>query len=59
MPDYKKMYFVLFDQVTKSIEALQRAQQVTEALYIEASGDGYGEEDMGDEAECCEGNSPR
>lgn len=34
MPDYMKMYFHLFNQVTSAIAALQKAQQVTEELYL-------------------------
>ena len=36
MADYKKMYGLLFNQVTKTIEKLQRIQRVTEEMYISA-----------------------
>lgn len=48
MPDYKEMYFIIFNAVTDALEAIQksnigeatellcRAQQKTESLYIEA-----------------------
>ena len=34
MPDYKEMYFALFREVTKAIEHLQKAQQITEEMYM-------------------------
>ncbi|RPF43251.1 hypothetical protein EDD70_2214 [Hydrogenoanaerobacterium saccharovorans] len=34
MPDYQKMYHVLFNQITNTIEDLQRVQQQTEELYV-------------------------
>ncbi|MEG1781744.1 MAG: hypothetical protein RR253_00680 [Oscillospiraceae bacterium] len=34
MPDYKSMYYLLFQQVSKTIEELQKAQQAAEELYI-------------------------
>jgi hypothetical protein len=34
MPDYKKMYFYLFNQVTNSIQQLKEAQQEAERIYI-------------------------
>jgi len=34
MPDYKEMYCLLFDEITKAITALQEAQKKTEALYM-------------------------
>lgn len=34
MPDYQKMYQVLFQQTTQAIAILQKAQQQTEELYI-------------------------
>ena len=37
MADYKKMYYSLFNAVTKAIELLQNAQARTEELYIESS----------------------
>lgn len=38
MPDYKEMYLVLFRETTKAIMALQKAQQVTEEMYIADEG---------------------
>ena len=35
MPDYKKMYFELFNSVTNAIELLQKTQQAGEQRYIE------------------------
>jgi len=34
MTDYKKMYYELFNAITDSIAALQKAQVATEELYI-------------------------
>lgn len=34
MPDYKKMYYVLFNKSTDVIGELQVAQQQTEEMYI-------------------------
>lgn len=34
MPPYKELYFRLFNQVSKTIEDLQKIQQACEALYI-------------------------
>jgi len=34
MPDYKKMYAILFRETTKAISTLQKAQQQTEEIYI-------------------------
>lgn len=39
MPDYKEMYLVLFRETTKAIEALKKAQQTTEEIYIDDEGD--------------------
>lgn len=36
MPDYKTLYFQLFNQVTDIIEAFQKAQQDAESAYIES-----------------------
>ncbi|MEG2678275.1 MAG: hypothetical protein RR933_09145 [Oscillospiraceae bacterium] len=36
MADYKKMYTRLFNEVTDIVERLQRAQQITEDMYIAA-----------------------
>ena len=35
MPDYKKMYCSLFNDVTVAITKLQQAQQKTEQIYVE------------------------
>lgn len=34
MADYKKMYFLLFDKITDTIENLQEIQQLTEKMYL-------------------------
>lgn len=34
MPNYKKMYFELFNEVSSAIEKLQKIQQKTEEMYI-------------------------
>lgn len=36
MPDYKKMYFALFNAVTIAIDQLQNAQRDGESAYIES-----------------------
>lgn len=36
MPDYQKMYYSLFNDVTDIIAQLQKAQQKAEELYIES-----------------------
>ena len=36
MPDYKKMYYILFNKITTIVAELQEAQQHTEELYINA-----------------------
>ena len=36
MPDYKEMYFKLFNQITDMVQLLQQAQRETEALFIES-----------------------
>lgn len=36
MPDYKKMYKSLFNNVTDIIEELKKAQMETEEIYIES-----------------------
>jgi len=36
MPDYQKMYAALFNQITDTIEHLQKIQQEVEELYISA-----------------------
>lgn len=49
-PDYKKMYFFLSGQVAGAIESLQavtdalkKAQQITEEMFISAEDDENGE----------------
>jgi hypothetical protein len=39
MPDYQKMYGILFRAQTRAIELLQQAQLLTEELYISAEPD--------------------
>ena len=34
MPDYKTMYLHLFQETTKAIEVLQKAQQQCEEMYV-------------------------
>lgn len=34
MPNYKKMYHILFHETTNAISALQKAQQEAEEAYI-------------------------
>ena len=34
MPDYEEMYHILFRETTKTILALQRAQQLAEEVYL-------------------------
>ena len=36
MPDYQKMYSVLFNAITDTINILQKAQQATEEIYASA-----------------------
>lgn len=36
MPDYKKMYFSLFNAITTTIDQLQSAQREGEDTYIES-----------------------
>ena len=47
MADYRKMYDLLFNDVTDAISLLQRAQQKTEELFI--SGDDGVELELGKE----------
>ena len=37
MPDYKTMYYKLFNAVTDAVEILQQAQSEAEERYIESS----------------------
>lgn len=39
MTDYKALYYSLFNAVTDTIEALKKAQQDAEELYIDSSED--------------------
>lgn len=34
MTDYKKMYFLLFNKITDTIQCLQEIQQQAEKMYI-------------------------
>ncbi|MBQ4101063.1 MAG: hypothetical protein IJC83_05915 [Oscillospiraceae bacterium] len=36
MADYKKMYSILFNEMTKAIDILQQAQIKTEEMFISA-----------------------
>jgi hypothetical protein len=36
MPDYRKMYFMLFNAVTSAVEHLQNAQNEGEDTYVES-----------------------
>ncbi len=46
MSDYKKMYKIMFQAVTKAIYALQEAQIKCEELYIENSQDEVSREEI-------------
>jgi len=37
MPDYKTMYFQLFNKITDAINILQKAQKESEEKYIQSS----------------------
>lgn len=37
MPDYKAMYYKIFNSVTDAIEILKKAQLETEEIYIDSS----------------------
>ena len=39
MPDYKSMYFSLFNRVTDAIALLQEAQREMENMYLESADD--------------------
>ena len=39
MPDYQKMYALLFNKITDSIAGLQEAQALAEQLYIDSAPD--------------------
>ncbi|AVQ95197.1 hypothetical protein DRA42_02440 [Ethanoligenens harbinense] len=39
MPDYKEMYFSLFNSITDAIELLKYAQMKSEELYIKSADD--------------------
>ena len=34
MPDYKKLYLKLFNEITDTIEKLKKAQKNTEEMYL-------------------------
>lgn len=36
MPNYKKMYYMLFNKITAVIEELQQIQQHSEEMYIQS-----------------------
>jgi len=36
MPDYQKMYYALFNDVTNVVSKLQQAQQKTEEMYVDS-----------------------
>lgn len=36
MSDYKSMYYILFNQISKTIEELQDIQKQVEQMYIES-----------------------
>lgn len=35
MPDYKKMYFELFNEISDVIESLQKIQKKAEEIYVQ------------------------
>lgn len=35
MPDFEKLYFKLFNEITDTIEKLQQVQQKTEEMYLD------------------------
>ncbi len=39
MPDYKKMYYSLFNQVSDAIKQLQEAQKESEEIFIDTAED--------------------
>jgi len=39
MPDYKTMYYELFNKITEAINLLQEAQRAGEESYIKAEDD--------------------
>lgn len=45
MPDYKEMYAMLFQETTKAISLLQKAQQIAEEMYISDDSDEEGSDD--------------
>ena len=45
MPDYKALYYNLFNAVTDTIKALKKAQQDAEELYLEQDDDDETEEE--------------
>jgi hypothetical protein len=44
MPDYKTMYFELFNKVTDAIEVLKKAQQDAEERYISDGNEAPGQQ---------------
>jgi len=44
MPDYKTMYYKLFNSVTDVIEISQDVQQITEGIYIKSGAEATGAE---------------
>ena len=45
MPDYKSMYFKLFNKITDTIESLKEAQQEAEEQYLAAEENAEKEEE--------------
>ncbi len=41
MPDYEKLYHKLFNEITETIEKLQKIQQDTEELYLDMCEKGF------------------
>lgn len=39
MPDYKEMYYALFNKITDVIEELKQIQQLTEEMYLSQRSD--------------------
>lgn len=48
MSDYKKMYFMLFNKITDTIEELQKIQQLCEEMYMNEE-DGKDDKDDDDD----------
>ncbi len=45
MPDYKALYYSLFNAVSDTIDALKKVQEEAEELYLESSEDEENEEE--------------